>query len=59
MVGFEPDAYNVSESVGSINLSVSFISGNYGEEFVPHVNASTIDGTATGSKYLINLYHGT
>ena len=42
--GFE---YNVSESAGSVNLGVFFISGNAGE-FVPHVNVSTVDGTATG-----------
>ena len=49
--GFEPTGivYNVSESAGSVNLHISFISGNTGE-FVPHtyVNVSTVDGTATG-----------
>ena len=39
--------YDVSESVGSVDLGVIFISGNAGE-LVPHVIASTVDGTATG-----------
>ena len=51
--GFEPLVYSVSESIGSVDLGVFFISGNAGE-FVPHVNASTNDGTATG-KYFIPL----
>ena len=42
----------MSESVGSLDLGVFFISGNAGQ-FVPHVNASTVDGSATG-KYLLN-----
>ena len=45
--------YDVSESVGSVDLGVVFISGN-AEEFVPCVNVSTVDGTAT-SKYYINI----
>ena len=49
--GFEPIVYSVSESVGSLDLGVSFISGNAGQ-FMPHVNVSTADGTATG-KYFI------
>jgi hypothetical protein len=44
--GFDPVVYSVSES-GSVDLGVFFISGNAGQ-FVPHVNASTVDGTATG-----------
>ena len=44
--GFEPVAYNVSEGAGSVALGV-FFSGDAGE-FVPHVIASTISGTATG-----------
>ena len=51
--GFEPVVYSMSESIGSVDLGVFFISGDAGE-FVPHVNASTNDGTATG-KYLIPL----
>jgi hypothetical protein len=47
ILGFEPAVYSVSESVGSVDLGVFFISGNAGR-FVPHVNASTVDGTATG-----------
>jgi hypothetical protein len=45
----------VSESVGSrsVTLGISFISGSAGE-LMPHVNASTVDGTATG-KYFINI----
>ena len=39
--------YDVRESVGTVNLGISFINGDPGE-FVPHVNASTVDGTATG-----------
>ena len=42
----------MSESIGSVDLGVFFISGDAGQ-FVPHLNASTIDGTATG-KYLLN-----
>ena len=38
----------MSESAGSVDLGI-FVSGNAGE-FVPHVNVSTVDGTAT-SKY--------
>ena len=45
--GFDPIVYSESESVGSLNLGVSFISGDAGQ-FVPHLNASTVDGTATG-----------
>ena len=45
--GFEPTEYNVSESTGSVDLGIFFISGNAGE-LVPHVNVSTVDGTATG-----------
>ena len=45
--------YDVSESDGSVDLGIFFISGNAGE-FVPHVNVSTVDGTATG-KYCINI----
>ena len=37
----------MSESVGSLDLGVFFINGNAGQ-FVPHLNASTADGTATG-----------
>ena len=37
----------MNESVGSLDLGVSFISGDAGQ-FVPHLNASTVDGTATG-----------
>ena len=51
--GFEPVVYSVSEGIGSVNLGVFFISGDAGE-FVPHLNASTIDGTATGN-YFIEL----
>ena len=51
--GFEPVVYSVSESVGSMDLGVFFVSGNAGE-FVPHVNASINNGTATG-KYFIPL----
>ena len=51
--GFEPVVYNVSESAGSVSVSISFISGDAGE-FVPHVNVSTVDGTATG-KYGIDI----
>ena len=47
--GFEPTEYNVSENARSVNLGISFISGNAGE-VVPHMNVSTVDGTAT-SKY--------
>ena len=46
-VGFQQTAHTVSESIGSINIGVSFVSGSAGE-LVPHVNASTVDGTATG-----------
>ena len=49
--GFEPVVYNVRESIGSVDLGIFFISGNAGE-FVPHVNVSTIDGTAI-CKYCI------
>lgn len=48
---FEPDVYSESESIGSINLGVS-IDGDSGV-FVPHLIASTSDGTATG-KHCIN-----
>ena len=51
--GFEPVVYDVSESVGSVDLGVVFISGNAGV-FVPHVNVSTEDGTAS-SKICINI----
>ena len=51
-LGFEPIVYSVSESIGSVDLGVFFTSGDAGQ-FVPHLNASTIDGTATG-KYLLN-----
>ena len=44
--------YSVSESIGSVDLGIFFIDGNAGH-FVPHMNASTVDGTATG-KYLLN-----
>ena len=37
----------MSESAGSVNLGISFISADAGE-FVPHVNVSAVDGTATG-----------
>ena len=48
-VGFQQTAHTVSESIGSVNIQfgVSFVSGSAGE-LVPHVNASTVDGTATG-----------
>ena len=39
--------YSVSESDGSLDLGVYFISGDAGQ-FVPHLNTSTVDGTATG-----------
>lgn len=39
--------YSVRESVGSVDLGIFFISGNAGQ-FVPHMNASTVQGTATG-----------
>ena len=55
--GFKPVVYDVRESVGSVDLGIFFMSGNAGE-FVPHLNASTIDGTVIG-KYVTNLYHGT
>ena len=45
--GFESTEYNVSEIAGSVDVGIFFISGNAGE-FVPHVNVSTVDGTATG-----------
>ena len=45
--------YNVSEGVESVNLGIFFISGNTGG-YVPHVNVSTVDGTATG-KYCIRI----
>ena len=45
--------YNVSESAGSVSVGISFISGDAGE-FVPHLNVSTEDGTATG-KYDIDI----
>ena len=45
--------YDVSESVGSVDLGIVFISGNAGV-FVPHVNVSTVDGTAN-SKYCIYI----
>ena len=44
--GFEPVVYDESENVGTVNLGILFINGDPGE-FVPHVNASTVDGTAT------------
>ena len=53
--GFETIVYNVSESTGSVDLGIFFISGNAGE-FVPHVNVSTIDGTATGKYCTSNGY---
>ena len=55
--GFEPTEYGVSESAGSVDLRISFISGDAGE-FVPHVNVSTVDGTATGKYtcYLMATY---
>ena len=37
----------MSENVGSLDLGVFFISGNAGQ-FVPHLNASTVDGFAIG-----------
>ena len=43
----------MSESAGSVDLSISFISGDAGE-FVPHVNVSTVDGTATGKYSTLN-----
>ena len=46
--------YSVREHVGSVELGVFFISGN-AEHFVPHVNASTVHGTATGKNYFINI----
>ena len=49
--GFEPIEYSVNEGDGSVDLDISFISGNAGE-FVPHVIKSTIDGTATGVYYI-------
>ena len=49
--GFELVVYNVRESIGSVDLGIFFISGNAGE-FVPHVNVSTVDGTAI-CKYCI------
>ena len=51
--GFEPVVYDENESVGSVDLGIVFISGDAGV-FVPHVNVSTEDGTATG-KYCINI----
>ena len=45
--GFEPIMYSASESVGSLDFGVFFISGNAGQ-FVPHLNASTFDETSTG-----------
>ena len=47
----------MSESIGSVDLGISFISGNAGE-FVPHVNVSTVDGTATGKYYIHNIISG-
>ena len=52
--GFELVVYDVSETVGSVNLGISFVSGN-AREFVPHVNVSTVDGTATGKYYTLIL----
>ena len=51
--GFEPTEYSVSESAGSVDLGISFING-YAGEFVPHVNVSTVDGTATGKYSTLN-----
>ena len=39
--------YSVRESIGSVDLGIFFINGNAGQ-FMPHLNASTADGTATG-----------
>ena len=50
--GFEQTEYFVSESIGSLDLGVFFIDVNAGQ-FVPHLNASTVDRTATG-KHLLN-----
>ena len=44
--GFEPTVYNVSENAGSEDLGIFLITGNAGE-FMPHVNVSTVDETAT------------
>ena len=46
----------MSESAGSVSLGIFFISGNAGE-FVPHVNVSTVDGTATGKYYIHIILH--
>ena len=40
----------MSESVGSLDLGVFFIDGNAGQ-FVPHLNACTVDESATGKIY--------
>ncbi len=45
--GFDPVIYSMRESVGSVDLGVFFISGNI-RQFVPHVNVSTVPGTAIG-----------
>ena len=50
--GFVLAQHNINESAGSVNLSVHF-SGHAGE-FVPHVNVSTFDGTATGNLSITN-----
>ena len=47
--------YSVRESVGSVDLGVVFISGNAGQ-FVLHVNASTVHGTATGKITSLTLH---
>lgn len=47
-MGFQHTLHNVDESVRYVNLGVSLISGNAGE-LMPHVNASTADGTAIGN----------
>ena len=43
--GFEPAVYSVNESAGSTDLHI-FFSGDPGV-FVPHVNISTVDITAS------------
>ena len=51
-IGFNPTTYTVTESAGSVNVTVNILNGTLARDVPVLLNTSLTDSTATSSEFL-------